>query len=47
VPYSEIARFVNKPEKQLKVYYARLKKQLMGQMNDALQPLNESKHGKK
>jgi RNA polymerase sigma factor (sigma-70 family) len=47
VPYSEIARFVNKPEKQLKVYYARLKKQLLEQMNDALQPLNELKNGKK
>ena len=25
IPYSEISKFVNKPEKQLKVYYARLK----------------------
>ncbi len=28
VPYSKIAEFVNKPENQLKVYYARLKKQI-------------------
>jgi RNA polymerase sigma factor (sigma-70 family) len=28
MPYSDIATYVNKPEKQLKVYYARLKDQL-------------------
>lgn len=46
MPYSEIARFVNKPEKQLKVYYARLKKQLLEEMNDELQRFNELKNGK-
>jgi RNA polymerase sigma factor (sigma-70 family) len=47
MPYSEIARFVNKPEKQLKVYYARLKKQLLENLNKELQQLNELKNGKK
>lgn len=28
MPYSEIAKFVNKPEEQLKVYFQRLKKKL-------------------
>jgi RNA polymerase sigma factor (sigma-70 family) len=28
MPYSDIAKYVDKPEKQLKVYYARLKQQL-------------------
>lgn len=37
VPYNEIAVFVNKPEKHLKVYYARLKKQLLEQMNSQLE----------
>ncbi|PBQ34155.1 hypothetical protein CNR22_21070 [Sphingobacteriaceae bacterium] len=36
MPYSEIGKFVNKPEKQLKVYYARLKKKLLDDMNDIL-----------
>lgn len=40
MPYSEIALYVNKPEKHLKVYYARLKKQLLDDMNKAL---NETK----
>jgi DNA-directed RNA polymerase specialized sigma24 family protein len=35
--YSSIVPFVDKPEKQLKVYYARLKKQLHKKVNDALQ----------
>jgi RNA polymerase sigma factor (sigma-70 family) len=42
--YSEISKFVNKPENQLKVYYARLKKQLMEDMNDRL---NNEKDGQK
>ena len=46
IPYSEIAKFVNKPEKQLKVYYARLKKQLLEVMNRE-QELIEQKDGKK
>lgn len=29
IAYSEISKYVNKPENQLKTYYARLKKQLM------------------
>ena len=29
MPYSEIAKYVDKPEDQLKVYYSRLKKKLM------------------
>ncbi|HOZ87508.1 MAG TPA: sigma factor-like helix-turn-helix DNA-binding protein, partial [Bacteroidia bacterium] len=47
MPYSDISKFVNKPEKQLKVYYARLKKQLLIRVNDALTRLNELNHGKR
>ncbi len=43
IPYSEISVFVNKPEKQLKVYYARLKKKLLEDMNERL---NEKDFGK-
>jgi RNA polymerase sigma factor (sigma-70 family) len=32
MPYSDIAKYVDKPEKQLKVYYARLKQQLTESM---------------
>ncbi len=32
-PYSEIARYVDKPEEQLKVYYQRLKKLLTDKIN--------------
>ena len=32
VPYSEIAKYVNKPEEQLKVYYSRLKNALTAKM---------------
>ena len=32
VPYSEIAKYVNKPEEQLKVYYSRLKNSLTSRM---------------
>ena len=35
-PYSEIAKFVDKPENQLKVYYARLKKELYERVNGSL-----------
>lgn len=35
-PYEEIAKFVNKPEGQLKVYYLRLKKQLTEKINERL-----------
>ncbi len=34
VAYSEIARYVNKPEEQLKVYYSRLKNMLSVRMQD-------------
>ena len=37
MPYSKISEFVQKPEKQLKVYYARLKKQLMDNVNAELE----------
>jgi DNA-directed RNA polymerase specialized sigma24 family protein len=40
VPYSEIATFVSKPEDQLKVYYARLKKVLLENITAQLQKLN-------
>jgi RNA polymerase sigma factor (sigma-70 family) len=43
MPYSEISKFVNKPEKQLKVYYARLKKQLHMDMNDELNKMSDEK----
>lgn len=46
-PYSEIARFVNKPEKQLKVYYARLKQQLLVRVNQSLHHLNQADDEKK
>jgi RNA polymerase sigma factor (sigma-70 family) len=36
IPYSQISPFVHKPEKQLKVYYARLKKKLLDDMNKSL-----------
>ena len=34
--YDEISKYVDKPEKHLKVYYARLKKQLMDKMSQQL-----------
>ena len=34
MPYSEIARYVDKPEKQLKVYYQRLKNRLEKEINE-------------
>lgn len=36
MPYSQISKFVNRPEKQLKVYYGRLKKKLLEDMNAIL-----------
>lgn len=36
MPYAEIAKFVNRPEDQLKVYYARLKAALTKRMNEKL-----------
>jgi RNA polymerase sigma factor (sigma-70 family) len=36
MPYSAIAKYVNKPEDQLKVYYSRLKAALTKRMNEKL-----------
>lgn len=36
MPYSEIAKFVDKPEEQLKVYYQRLKTAVTKRINDKL-----------
>jgi len=36
MPYSEIAKYTNKPEKHLKVYYARIKEQLTHSINQQL-----------
>lgn len=33
-PYSEIAKYIDKPEDQLKVYYQRLKEQITKRMNE-------------
>jgi DNA-directed RNA polymerase specialized sigma24 family protein len=46
VPYSDIAKYVDKPEDQLKVYYARLKKQLAHSINAKLQTLKSKEHVK-
>lgn len=43
VSYSEISKFVCKPEKQLKVYYSRLKKKLLEDMNETLNKINSGK----
>jgi RNA polymerase sigma factor (sigma-70 family) len=40
MPYSEIAKFVSKPEEQLKVYYARLKKMLLESITSQLKNVN-------
>jgi RNA polymerase sigma factor (sigma-70 family) len=44
MPYSQIATFVGKPEGQLKVYYARLKKQLLENINLQLQKTPPTSH---
>ncbi len=46
MPYSEIAAFVKKPEKQLKVYYARLKQQLLENVNTQLNKVKSGSHEK-
>ena len=46
MPYSEIASFVNKPEGQLKVYYARLKKMLLENITSELNKLNTTTNAK-
>ncbi len=40
MPYSEIAKYVDKPEDQLKVYYQRLKTAVTKRMNDKLNTKN-------
>jgi len=47
MPYCEIAKFINKPERHLKVYYARLKKGLLERINEEIQTLNHKEHEKK
>ncbi len=44
MPYSKISEFINKPEKQLKVYYARLKKQLTDNVNAELEKIKTTQH---
>ena len=39
IPYEQIARFIDKPADQLKVYYQRLKKQLLDRMNKRIAEL--------
>lgn len=46
VPYRKIAEFVNRPENQLKVYYARLKKQLHDRINEQLMLINTTENAK-
>jgi RNA polymerase sigma factor (sigma-70 family) len=46
VPYGKIAEFVNRPENQLKVYYARLKKQLHTDINEQLLLINTTENAK-
>lgn len=41
--YSHIAQFVNKPEKQLKVYYGRIKQQLAERLNHLLTKTTDDK----
>ncbi len=40
MPYSDIAKYVNKPEKQLKVYYSRLKQQLAERVQEVANKRN-------
>lgn len=42
MPYDEIAKYVNKPANQLKVYYQRLKATLMQRMNDRIKIKKEN-----
>ena len=34
MPYSEIAKYIDKPEKQLKVYFGRLKTKITKQLEE-------------
>jgi RNA polymerase sigma factor (sigma-70 family) len=40
MPYSEVAKYVDKPPEQLKVYYQRLKAELVKRMNERLTAKN-------
>ncbi len=44
MPYSKISEFIHKPENQLKVYYARLKKQLTDNVNTELQKIKTNEY---
>lgn len=44
IPYEQIARFVDKPADQLKVYYQRLKKQLLDRMNKRISEFKNTTH---
>jgi len=47
LPYARIAPFTGKPEEQLKVYYQRLKKQLLERINHRIQRLKQEAHERK
>ena len=44
IPYEQISRFVDKPSDQLKVYYQRLKKQLLDRMNKRITEFKNTTH---
>lgn len=46
MPYSEIAKYIDKPEKQLKVYYGRLKSKIEKQLENTITEENNSKKEK-
>jgi RNA polymerase sigma factor (sigma-70 family) len=45
IAYSEIAKYVDKPQEQLKVYYQRLKKLLAERMNEVMNQQNKNTNG--
>lgn len=44
IPYEQISRFIDKPSDQLKVYYQRLKKQLLDRMNKRITEFKNTTH---
>ncbi|TND09236.1 MAG: RNA polymerase, sigma-24 subunit, ECF subfamily [Bacteroidetes bacterium] len=46
LPYARIVPFAGRPEEQLKVYYQRLKKQLLERINSRLNQIKAENHGK-
>lgn len=44
IPYEQISRFIDKPTDQLKVYYQRLKKQLLDRMNKRITEFKNKTH---